>query len=104
MSDGSSNTLILGEVLTQVIPEDGWPWPGDGFGRAWIGTHYMGVLLWDNNDWGPRHIYKFASGHPGVMNFARGDGSVSSVSDSTARDTINGMAGMNDGLVVSLDF
>ena len=104
MADGSSNTILMGEVLTQTIGDDGWPWPGDSFGRAWIGTHYQGTILWDNTTWSPRYIFKFASSHPGTITFARGDGSVTSVSEDADATTMHNLSGIADGFVVSGDY
>ena len=52
---------------------------------------------------GGRDLHVYNSYHPGVVNFARGDGSVDSISKDTDVTTMYRLAAMKDGRVVSLD-
>ncbi|QEG24742.1 DUF1559 family PulG-like putative transporter [Mariniblastus fucicola] len=101
MSDGSSNIIMMGEVVTE--PLDEWPWPGETVGRAWIGTHTIGTVFWPDSSWGPAQLFEYASGHPGTVSFSRGDGSVGAVSEDTDATVIRNMSGIADGTVASID-
>ena len=47
-------------------------------------------------------VFTFDSNHPSVVNFARADGSVSSVSEDANIDTMRALSGRADGAVISL--
>jgi prepilin-type N-terminal cleavage/methylation domain-containing protein/prepilin-type processing-associated H-X9-DG protein len=71
VNDGTSNTLAFGEGLGEII--NGvrtrmWSWMGCSMVAAW------GVDTPDNAEW-----YNFTSRHPGVAQFAFGDGSVRAI-------------------------
>jgi len=101
ITDGSSNTLLMGEVITPELDE--WPWPGDTVGRAWIGVHTLGTVFWPDSTWGPAQLFEFRGGHPGTVNFSRGDGSVSAVSNTTDRTVMRNMSGKADGTVALIE-
>ena len=48
-----------------------------------------------------RNLDRYNSYHNGVVNFARGDGSVTSIPQSTDRTTMYRLSAMRDGNVVS---
>ena len=52
---------------------------------------------------GGRDLHVYNSYHPGVVNFARGDGSVDSISKDTDTTTMYNLSAMSDGQTVSLD-
>jgi prepilin-type N-terminal cleavage/methylation domain-containing protein len=98
IGDGTSNTALFGELLM------GKPRPRD-FAAAWIGVGYA-PHAWGIGD--PSQWYQFSSFHPGVVNFAQGDGSVRNIKKPTAigfnfsnSDTdwynYNRFGGANDG-------
>ncbi len=100
MQDGSSNILLMGEVVSPNLDE--WPWPGDTVGRAWIGTHTLGTVFWPDSSWGPAQLFEYRGGHPGTTNFSRGDGSVQSISQDQDRIIMRNMSGIADGTVASI--
>lgn len=97
ITDGSSNTFLMGEVLSPTLDPGSWPWPGTSVGRAWIGTHTLGLGQWGDGGWSANEIARFNSGHPGTISFSLGDGSVRSVPQSTSTAVMRVMAGMQDG-------
>lgn len=100
ISDGSSNTFLFGEVAGF---DSNWFFRGP-FSYAWIGNISLPVGYWlDGPEDDLRDVYRFRSNHPGTVSFARADGSVRSISDTTDKTTMRSLAGMADGTVVSLE-
>jgi len=86
ITDGSSNTLLLGERAYKIGQTYTWAatWIGtrntDGSGTR--GTFYnTGIVLFPININNNNGRYSFSSNHPGGANFARCDGSVSFLSE-----------------------
>ncbi|MEZ6107287.1 MAG: DUF1559 domain-containing protein [Pirellulaceae bacterium] len=116
--DGSSNTIMVGEILMDCHPNNtGW-WPVDGAGNAHAGTstplnlmttcarseaeaqergYYMS-RCWDpvnaNYSWG------FRSRHPAGAQFAFADGSVHFLNKTINYATYQYLGSRNDGRVV----
>jgi len=109
--DGSSNTFLFGEIMTQNSTWLGAG--GNGLGYAWIGTVSMAMFNWGresslehsrvNGTSSTVAVRSFNSSHPGTANFANADGSVRSVADSADQTTMRDLAGMADGSTASLD-
>ncbi len=105
MTDGSSNTVMIGEVLSPTLYApgqsptggNGWPWPGESVGRAWIGTHYMGTRFWPTDNWAPAQLFIYGGAHPGTASFGLADGSVRSVAKTQTRAVMRVMSGKADG-------
>jgi prepilin-type N-terminal cleavage/methylation domain-containing protein/prepilin-type processing-associated H-X9-DG protein len=107
ITDGSSNTLILGEC--SLDPDAG------KVGALWIGmelddwpTVYISDVMWgiDENTYclNGTGAQAFSSRHDGNVLFAFCDGSVRPIRDTTDVKTVEILAGRADGLVVPADF
>jgi len=102
ISDGSSNTFLIGEIATQNTSWLGAD--GNGGGYSWLGNINMPMWYWGNpSTSGSVTLRGFASNHSGIVNFAYADGSVRSVSESAEQLTMRNLAGMSDGTVTSLE-
>jgi prepilin-type N-terminal cleavage/methylation domain-containing protein len=90
-ADGASNTLAFGEnsTLAGQLAGNG----SNGF--AWMGAGGMPVAY----GFSPAAWWTFSSNHPGVINFALGDGSVRGISKTAATRAIRSAAGWMDGEV-----
>jgi prepilin-type N-terminal cleavage/methylation domain-containing protein/prepilin-type processing-associated H-X9-DG protein len=95
IKDGTSNTLMIGEVT------------GRGKGshecQIWIGDNFMGSIQGINGyktlpgggTYGGMYDTGFSSYHPGGCNFAMADGSVSFLSQNIARDILAALTTRN---------
>ena len=115
--DGSSNTFLLSERDGAFMGEDidGVSWTRGA--STWCGANRVGwmnqCLAATSSD--PRYTinsaivgnkerwYSISSQHPGGANFARGDGSVSFVTDTLAGDVFEALGTKAGGEVVSAD-
>jgi len=104
ITDGSSNTLMFGEVahIQNMF--------GRAFDYAWMGDVLIPTAWWGIDDpWGTNATppdegyFQYKSGHPGIINFARGDASVSGVPVTTDRLVMIFMSGRADGRVETID-
>ncbi len=93
LRDGSSNTLLFGEVM------GGTHEPQRSFG--WLGCGVM-ASAWGlaADDQGRTGWFQFTSRHPGVVQFALGDGSCRAISQTIDRDTFVYLSAVADGKVV----
>jgi hypothetical protein len=97
--DGSSNTIMFGEVTTNPAqawaatqsPRLAWTW----MSSPPVPTGWGGVLNVPQTD----YFYSFSSSHPGIVMFAMGDGAVRSLRKPTHWPNIVWVAGINDGKV-----
>jgi prepilin-type N-terminal cleavage/methylation domain-containing protein len=109
ITDGTSNTLLIGEK--HLNRADIGTWPGDfciynsGSGPGWqtsgrkAGAAFPLTISHDDPLAG-----QFGSPHPGIVQFAFADGQVQSIATSIPGTTLAALAGMNDGLVVPDDW
>jgi prepilin-type N-terminal cleavage/methylation domain-containing protein len=103
--DGSSNTILFGEVAGGVltwggsggIPDgiDGWAWLC-GFNYSCWGTPYVGSVYGPSSQW-----YNFSSQHTAVWNCVFADGSVHSLTQALDWNTWLALSGFADGIVVN---
>jgi prepilin-type processing-associated H-X9-DG protein len=112
ITDGTSNTLIVGECKFDVVSGqtaciwagmEGWLAPGVSSGSVRISDvmWYVDQASAQVNGTAPQ---AFSSRHPGGANFAFADGSVRFFRNGTDPNIIRYLAGRNDGVVVSPDF
>jgi prepilin-type N-terminal cleavage/methylation domain-containing protein len=103
ITDGSSNTLAFGESTGGYHRTDklfNYTWKGMGpMPTAWgLGFNVTVAPSTVPNDYG---WYQFSSRHPGIVNFAKGDGSVKSLSNKIDFNNYQYLAGMRDGTVIT---
>jgi prepilin-type N-terminal cleavage/methylation domain-containing protein/prepilin-type processing-associated H-X9-DG protein len=102
ISDGTSNTLMVGEDLPDRNIHLAWPYCNGATGTAAIplNTSLPGTTpLYDPADW--PNVYSMRSRHSGGANFALGDGSVRFMSSSININTYWAMSTINGGEVFS---
>jgi len=103
IKDGTSNTLLFGETLA------GAEYGARDFALTWAGSGCMPTSyeLVDNKNNPSPQWYNFSSKHPGIVQFAIGDGSVRRITKVGARNlgsprwyAFMGASGKRDGDVV----
>jgi prepilin-type N-terminal cleavage/methylation domain-containing protein len=109
ITDGTSNTLLVGEKHVPLIKQgESGPSYGDGciyngdFPRNFIrlaGTPSFSLGQGPNDVSGPWHC-RFGSYHPGICQFVLADGHVTALSNSIDMNTLQALAVINDGQVV----
>ncbi|HVA49850.1 MAG TPA: DUF1559 domain-containing protein [Pirellulales bacterium] len=77
ISDGTSNTLLIGEDVPSANSSVSWPYANNAYGTCAIPPNLM---RYDPADW--PNTWSFRSRHPGGLNFAIADGSARWLSDS----------------------
>jgi prepilin-type N-terminal cleavage/methylation domain-containing protein/prepilin-type processing-associated H-X9-DG protein len=98
--DGTSNTVVVGEVRFDPTGEQACVWPGmTGFGlRDPHGTRvWTGDVMWGMTPTPDRPIPGFHSRHPSGANFAFADGSVRALSATTDPTVLRALATRNGG-------
>jgi len=97
--DGSSNTLMFGEVMTN--PAQAWGGaPSPKLAWTWmssppVAAGWGGILQTPQTD----YFYRFSTSHTGVVLFAMGDGAVRPLKKPTVWPTIVWASATNDGKV-----
>jgi len=113
ITDGTSNTLMVGEVLpAQTADSNFWNNNGCTFGTTvpinWqtLRTPTDGSLPWGSADWQNRFSYASKgakSKHPGGANFCFADGSVHFLKNSISLATYCALGSRAGGEVISSD-
>ena len=96
VTDGASNTIIIGEVID---PFGIWP---DG-PHSVVRTNNDRTINKSINAGGKVFFTYWSSKHPSLVNFARCDGSVSTVTNQIKKDVLNKMMTRNGGEALSSD-
>ncbi len=113
VTDGTSNTILLGESLPAEDPNNEmWGFTGGASGVTipinWKTSNRSGACAgsWGSPDWTCAFSYAgrgFKSRHPGGANFLFADGSVKFMKNSVNRATYAALGSRNGGEVVSAD-
>jgi prepilin-type N-terminal cleavage/methylation domain-containing protein/prepilin-type processing-associated H-X9-DG protein len=106
ITDGTSNTFMIGEDLPEYIAWNAWAYANGAIGTCAIPPN-VGITIpplgaaAGYGDW-PRR-YSFRSRHTGGLQFALADGSVRFVSESIPLQLYRALATIQGGEVASLD-
>ena len=110
ITDGTSNTFMIGEDVPEMIIWNDWVHPNHCIGTCAIPPN-TGITIptgspavlgpSDNDDWPER--YSFRSWHPGGLQFALADGSVRFISETIPLQTYRALATIKGGEVVNPD-
>jgi prepilin-type N-terminal cleavage/methylation domain-containing protein/prepilin-type processing-associated H-X9-DG protein len=113
VTDGTSNTIMVGEVLpAQTADSNFWDHNGACFGTTvpinWVTLRPVcsDGATFGSKDWQCRYSYSSKgakSKHPGGANFTFGDGSVRFLKNSISLSTYCGLGSRSGGEVVSAD-
>jgi prepilin-type N-terminal cleavage/methylation domain-containing protein/prepilin-type processing-associated H-X9-DG protein len=102
ITDGTSNTFLVGESLLSRNYNASWAFANDGYGTCAIppdGKFPDGTV---NNPYDWPNGYGFHSAHTGGVNFALADGSVHFVADNIDLKTYRALATRAQGEIASL--
>ena len=97
--DGTSNTIIIGEVLPKVDDFKAWALGNTSFACTHAPINYKAPEPVDAWDWKNQEGYR--SRHPGGAQFAWGDGHVTFLSDTINMDVYRGLSTRALGETVS---
>ena len=111
ITDGSSNTFLMGEKWLQPSQYDIGAWHDDkGWADGWDPDTLRSTIcqMVPDNDLGPRTGdrgpgFQFGSAHPGGINAGYADGSVHFLQYNTDIELLNRLAHRTDGEVIDLD-
>ena len=103
ITDGTSNTFLLGEDIPETDAHCTWPYANGTLGTSAIPPNVMkkpnGTSYDPYTDW--PEIYSFRSRHPGGLQFGFADGSVRFISASIPLPIYRALATINGGEVVA---
>jgi prepilin-type N-terminal cleavage/methylation domain-containing protein len=96
ITDGASNTLMFGEHHGGLAGQPLLGHSNPYVGISWIGAEGFPVMFGLSTA-ADASIDQFNSYHPGIVHFARADGSVEGIQEDIDLETLQDMAGMADG-------
>jgi prepilin-type N-terminal cleavage/methylation domain-containing protein/prepilin-type processing-associated H-X9-DG protein len=101
ITDGSSNTFMLGEDLPAFNEYCSWPYANNAYGTCAIPPNVKrpGGGTYAPSDW--PNTWSFRSRHPGGLNFAYADGSVHFISNAIDLSVYRAMATIAGGEAVA---
>ena len=102
ISDGTSNTLLFGEVVSFETGSFGTE---SAISYSWMGNAVLPMNFWPKSVQGTNGIrisYAYRSNHPGVVQFASADGAVHTISENAELTTMQNLSGRSDGTVASI--
>lgn len=97
ITDGTSNTFMIGEDIPAKNHWCSWPYANNATGTCAIGPNARRAdgTEYDPGDW--RNVYSFRSRHRGGLQFAYADGSVHFISNAIELSTYRAMATIQGG-------
>jgi prepilin-type N-terminal cleavage/methylation domain-containing protein len=103
ISDGTSNTLMIGEVVGFYDNHTSWPYNNNACGTCGPAPNAKNTAgnYYASSDW--PNVYAFRSMHSGGLHFALADGTVRWISDNIAIFTYRSLASIAGNETVSLD-
>jgi prepilin-type N-terminal cleavage/methylation domain-containing protein/prepilin-type processing-associated H-X9-DG protein len=101
VTDGTSNTFMIGEDVPAMNYWVSWPYANNAYGTCAIPPNVRppGGGQYDPNDW--QNTWSFRSRHPGGLNFTLADGSVRFVPDTIDIEVYRALATISGGEPVS---
>jgi len=91
VTDGTSNTIVVGEVVSSAANHNSWGFFNHNTGTCGIPpNYYLPLGKYGVGDWGRN--YSFASMHPGGLQFALLDGKVTFISENIDISVYRGLA------------
>ena len=101
ISDGTSNTFMLGEDVAALDEWCSWPYANNAYGTCAIPPNVKrpGGGAYPPGYW--PNTWSFRSRHPGGLQFATADGSVHFIDDSIALPTYRALATIRGGEAVA---
>ena len=97
LTDGASNTFMIGEDIPALNEYCSWPYANNAYGTCAIPPNVKrpGGGVYPASDW--PNTWSFRSRHPGGLNFAYADGSVHFLHDSIDLSVYRAMATIAGG-------
>jgi prepilin-type N-terminal cleavage/methylation domain-containing protein/prepilin-type processing-associated H-X9-DG protein len=101
ISDGASNTFMIGEDVPVLDQFCSWPYANNATGTCAIRPNVTAPGGGNYPPWNWQNNESFRSRHPGGLQFAYADGSVHFISNGIELSTYRALATINGGEIVS---